>query len=781
MGESNNYSFLSENNKSASLPKPSSHHTTNQSYCASNEDFTASDLKVKRDLVLQRTLEKNVIRNNFTNNVIKRDVPELTQGRRGDLPTESELNERVQTNCNRLNETQSTEESEESLYANADETRSIFSAAHKRELSHMYKSLPPERIIRTPGEFTSGKGENVDKNNTFPDEDCIKFGIPAKRLENIRRSLGRSTSQEMVKQTKYDKVEEISRTADSEDEAVYANTTERYSTFRTTPKSELGVERSKEKCSSPKFVNVEVARSPVLPEKKLSPYFVSKNNVGSNIPQISSTKTEISSNAQPKQDFAAIIEECIQLGMPKRKEFSRETLNSNLSLSSTNSRCNSVTRCTEYLPKSTLESNRSATLPKGSTHFSTSYNHYSSNEDFSRAISQRKNSCGTFGQDKNQLNITKKEPDRMSNSQISSRSSSQKDSSPYNIRTVQLPQVNTNMTDKSDISYGEEEPEESLYVNVSKHEAYSRCTNRRNTTQEPKNLPTKNTSTYNTRDPNIKEPNYSALVEECIKLGMPSKNIGEVQKYLKKFVPLVQDQNERPDVFDSPDDTEEQIYANTSDIFTAVKGSPSESVLNRIPRAKGPYNSKKNIDELEKEKVIASSNTIEKALEECIQLGWPKKRDLGKDPSPKFSITTSADASIKKTEKSVSKNVNVASVVRNMQRQHLACSKVPSMTTGARDDSEHQNVSTTDVEETLTSDKLKNGFDATNSESECSSTSANEFLCSDDNQAESEMSFSSLADVDVKLLDPHLVLQSLEQYTAQLISEAELRLNSKES
>lgn len=33
------------------------------------------------------------------------------------------------------------------------------------------------------------------------------------------------------------------------------------------------------------------------------------------------------------------------------------------------------------------------------------------------------------------------------------------------------------------------------------------------------------------------EPNYSTIVEECIKLGMPSKKIAEVQNYLRNIVP----------------------------------------------------------------------------------------------------------------------------------------------------------------------------------------------------------------------------------------------------
>ncbi|XP_045465745.1 adenomatous polyposis coli homolog isoform X2 [Harmonia axyridis] len=545
----------SENNKSASLPKSSSHHATARNYCGSNEDFTTACSQMKRDLVIHSALEKNINCEGITK---KPNMPkelkeiEVKTGFDAIVPKKE---------CNQFSSgtTQEEEDYEQSFYANVGATKSYLDLPVRKQSS-------PE--LKAKHESSPTRAFDAVKGNISPVvEDWVKLGIPARKLIEIRGSLDRRGSQDMLKSK--DEVVEGNRMADSEDEAVYANTTERYMIFRNSlsPKGNASNEK---------------AYSPILHDKK------------------NSARSECSSEPQ---DFAAIIEECIQLGMPKNKGLSRETLNSNLSLCSTNSRSNSATRCTDNLQRIYSESNRSVTLPKGTTYFSKSKNYYSSNEDFSRNGSLRKNTFNghntadkNYGQD--QSNLAKMDSDRTS-PQISSRLVSTKNNTSPNTQVERVPQIIADMADCIEIKQEEEEPEESLYVNVSRHPGYSRC------------------------------------------------------------------------------------------------------MTKQIPRSQ---------------------------------------------------------------------------YIRNTQRQYLERSLYPATMTDAKDDSEHPNMYKTDEEETT--DKEKNGFDGT--DWKCSSFYRDEICCGlVDDQVESEMSFASLADIDVKLLDPQIVLESLEKYTAKLISEAESRLSSQ--
>lgn len=72
-------------------------------------------------------------------------------------------------------------------------------------------------------------------------------------------------------------------------------------------------------------------------------------------------------------------------------------------------------------------------------------------------------------------------------------------------------------------------------------------------------------------------------MEECIKLGMPSKKINDIQKYLKNVSPVGPNQNlDERLVFMNGIDSDRLNCVRGSDRYSTYKSSMSESGVNRF-------------------------------------------------------------------------------------------------------------------------------------------------------------------------------------------------------
>ncbi|KAL3278480.1 hypothetical protein HHI36_013799 [Cryptolaemus montrouzieri] len=549
----------------------------------------------------------------------------------------------------------------------------------------------------------------------------------------------------------------------------------------------------------------------------------------------------ISSNSsQKKPDYVALVEECIQLGMPKKKELSEEAIYANISLSPGYSRSNSMkkkssSRTIDKNDTSSSNSNRpqhseaqalvEECIKIGSSRKIQTVHHNVHRESPERndrnPIKTNKNAdyaalleeCIQLGMPSSKLTPKK------ANSLYSEERLPQKCPSPLsNSKTYASNSISSPMTKSKQshirsveecinlaMSKRKEESEEAIYANVSTTAGYSKSSTMERPIDSPLKWPslsTKETTGSDTESKTSrngtldKKKDYSHLVEECIQLGMPPKCKREVQTFPKgnssngtfnnvkkptNYDALIEEciQLGMPKKKNCP---EENIYANTTERFSTFKGptrinslprslpkkmtrSDSEPGSSRIPFA----NFEKNRTE---SAVLISSSSMEKAVEEYIQLNWPRRAETITVSRTIHSNTVSESSRDERLGES--KNVDVASVARNTLESRRVCSRVPAMATGAEDDSRLQEAdrmtNLRDTEETHLVDFGRNGSDL----------NTVKFLTDETDEC-SEMSFAQWGEIDAKLLDPEAMLKSLDQYTSELISQAELRLKCKRS
>ncbi|KAK9874746.1 hypothetical protein WA026_005558 [Henosepilachna vigintioctopunctata] len=472
---------------------------------------------------------------------------------------------------------------------------------------------------------------------------------------------------------------------------------------------------------------------------------------------ISKTLAFNENSFKARKDYAALVEECIKLGMPKKKELTEDSLYANISELPGYSRCHSLTRH-EKISKFRTEANENNQLTTSKTkavttdataimeecimmgmpkkkdaHLTRSSYNLNSNKktDKSPIVKMERKpdykslleECIQLGMPKNKevFSETRSSSPKASTFQVNStRTPSVIPSSPL-VRRIEQCINNANRSDTN------EDPEEAIYANISATVGYSR-------------LMQAKASESNKTGSCDKQQDYSALVDECIKLGMPSRNRSEQKVFQenRNANEILSSKNPHYEALieeciqlgmpKRKETSEDAIYVNTLERYSNSNISPmmdfgcisppprrmlrsdSEPGFNKIPLVNVGNNRSGSA-------IPPYHSSMDRALEECIQLGWPKNKEMISSRRT-VELTTFSNPSRNidegKTKESESKNVNVASVVRNTpEYQHMCCKTLP-MATGAEEDSKLPGavkmIEVPEIEEVQQVEPEKNGY-----------------------------------------------------------------------